>query len=275
MRIYILMLFRLFFKIPYASSFYLLILKSFLNKWRIARDLKAKIIIENKFYLNLRLDDWLQQQIYFLGSYESYELKVLNSKIGLGSNVIDIGANIGLYSLSAATIIGEKGKVFAFEPYSFNFNILIENAKLNNIENVICNKIALADKEDEIELFYNPDEFNLGMVSAYEKNYQNSETVKCTTLDRYFRDIELENIHYIKLDIEGGEYLALLGMIETIKKYKPFIQIEIDEAIIKHTSNTKNDILYFFRDINYQIVNPKIKNVHRKEISKNYFFKPN
>lgn len=246
-----------------------------MNKWRIGKDLKAKTLISDKVFLNLRLDDWLQQQIYFLGGYENFELEVLRSKISLGSNVVDIGANVGLYSLFAASIIGNESKVFAFEPYSLNFNILTENLKLNNFKNVILNKIAIANKEHEVELFYNPKEFNLGMVSAYEKNYKEAETVNCTTLDYYLKNLNLDNLHYIKLDIEGGEYLALLGMIETIKKYKPFIQLEIDEIILKQTAYTKNDIFFFFEMNNYQLVNPEINHTKRSKSLKNYFFRAN
>lgn len=274
-RLYFLKFLKLFFQIPYSSRFYLLIINDLVNKWRIGKDLKAKTLISDNFFLNLRLDDWLQQQIYFLGGYENFELEVLRSKISLGSNVIDIGANVGLYSLFSASIIGIDGKVFAFEPYSSNFNILTENLKINNFKNLILNKIALANKDHEVELFYNPKEFNLGMVSAYEKNYEESETVNCTTLDNYLKNLNLDNLHYIKLDIEGGEYLALLGMIETIKKYKPFIQIEIDEDILKQTAYTKNDILLFFEMNNYQLVNPEIYHIKRSKSSKNYFFKAN
>ena len=246
-----------------------------MNKWRIGKDLKAKTLISDKVFLNLRLDDWLQQQIYFLGDYENFELEVLRSKISLGSNMVDIGANVGLYSLFAASIIGNESKVFAFEPYSLNFNILTENLKLNNFKNVILNKIAIANKVHEVELFYNPKEFNLGMVSSYEKNYEESETVNCTTLDYYLKNLNLDNLHYIKLDIEGGEYLALLGMLETIKKYKPFIQIEIDEDILKQTAYTKNDIFLFFGRNNYQLVNPEINHTKKSKSSKNYFFRAN
>lgn len=275
MKIFILKCFKLFFKLPYSSRFYLFILKNIINKYQIGKNLKSRVLIFQSVNLNLRLDDWLQQQIYFLGRYEAFELEVLRSRIRTGSNVIDIGANIGLYSLFAASIVGKEGKVFSFEPYSINFDILKENLEINNFSNVTLNKIAIANKEDEIKLFYNPKEYNLGMVSAFEHNYKESETVKSITLDSYLNNLSLTHISFIKIDIEGGEYLALLGMKDAINKYKPFIQIEIDEDILKNTPYSKNDILLFFEMANYKLINPKINQVKENKFSKNYFFQPN
>ena len=73
------------------------------------------------------------------------------------------------------------------------------------------------------------------------------------------------------MNIEGGEFLALLSMNETIKKFKPFIQIEIDENIIAQTPYLKSNILLFFEKNNYKSVNPIIANTKREKWSKNYF----
>lgn len=271
LKIFFLKLLRLFFRIPGSSYYYLKII-NFLNKNNIGNNIILRINFRDSFFLNLRLDDWLQQQIYFFGGYENFELAVLKSKLNLGSNMIDVGANVGLFSLWAASIIGNKGKVIAFEPFTVNYNILKENCELNKFNNISLNKLAISDKLDDIELFYNCKEFNLGMVSAFEQNHEMSEFVKSTTLDSFLENYDLSTIDFIKLDIEGGEYLALQGMKMTIEKYKPFIQIEIDDNILIHTANSKADFFLFFESVNYIMVSPEIANIKRNKSSKNYFF---
>ena len=234
MRYFILKFFKMLFKFPYSSKLYMFLLTGIINKYHIGKGLKSKTFIpQGGFYLNLRLDDWLQQQIYFLGSYENYELQVLKSKLNQGSIMIDIGANIGLYSFFSASIVGKAGKVISFEPYSLNFNIFKENLALNKFENIILNRFALADKNDVIELFYNSKELNLGMVSAFEKNFEEFETVNCTTLDYYLMDKNLTKIDFIKMDIEGGEYLALLGMNETIKNSDLLFKLKLMKILLR------------------------------------------
>ena len=83
----------------------------------------------------------------------------------------------------------------------------------------------------------------------------------------------LTNDCLLSFKIEGGEFLALLGMNETIKKFKPFIQIEIDEKIIAQTPYLKSDILLFFEKNNDESDNPVIANTKREKWSKNYFLR--
>ena len=81
--------------------------------------------------------------------YEKIETQVMKDNIKKGDVVIDCGANIGYYSLLFSKLVGDSGKVFAFEPDPTNFSLLQKNLKENNIKNVIALNLAVSDKNEK------------------------------------------------------------------------------------------------------------------------------
>lgn len=246
------------------------------NKFPLFEQEERIVNFKNRFFLNLNLNDWIQNQIFFLDSYEDFELNVLEFFLKPGDNFIDIGSNFGLYSLWSSAIIGNEGKIFSFEPFYENYLALEKNINLNHFNNIIVEKIAITDYEGELCLSYNNKENNLGMVSFYETNREIQERVICNSLDNYLVKNPINSIKYIKIDIEGGEYLALLGMKETLKKFKPIVQLEIDNEILLKTPYNRENIFDFMTEINYEVFIPNLINqskVKPNSYSKNCFFK--
>jgi FkbM family methyltransferase len=246
------------------------------NKFPLFEQEERIVNFKNRFFLNLNLNDWIQNQIFFLDSYEDFELNVLEFFLKPGDNFIDIGSNFGLYSLWSSAIIGNEGKIFSFEPFYENYLALEKNINLNHFNNIIVEKIAITDYEGELCLSYNNKENNLGMVSFYETNREIQERVICNSLDNYLVKNPINSIKYIKIDIEGGEYLALLGMKETLKKFKPIVQLEIDYEILLKTPYNRENIFDFMTEINYEVFIPNLINqskVKPNSYSKNCFFK--
>ncbi|OAQ42233.1 hypothetical protein A5893_03725 [Pedobacter psychrophilus] len=233
-------------------------------------------LFKNKIHFNLNLYDWIQCQLFFLNRYEDFELNVVEDILEKGDNCIDIGANFGLYSLCCAYIVGNNGKVISFEPYYENYKVLETNLKLNKFTNVQLVKLAVSDKNSILNLYYNGNIQNLGMVSSY--NFDESAPIKVftITIDEFLLINKIESLKFIKIDIEGGEYLALKGMINTLKELKPIIQIEIDDEILANTPYKSSDIHNFFKENNYELYMPQLKKqkkLLRLPYSKNYYFK--
>ena len=148
-------------------------------------------------------------------NYEPLETDLVKKVIQSGDVVIDVGANIGYYTLIFAKLVGKNGKVYAFEPDPMNFNILKKNVEINGYNNVILTDKAVSNKLETTKLYLSK---NLGGHRLYSSAEGNKFVeVQTTKLDDFFKD-KPKKVNFIKLDIEGFEYVALKGMRQLIKK---------------------------------------------------------
>ncbi len=142
--------------------------------------------------------------------YEPVESQLLIDQIKAGNVVLDVGANIGYYTLQFARKVGEAGRVFAFEPDSKNFVLLAKNIQINGYCNVTLVNQAVSDATGDGKLFLS--EENKGDHRIYQGHEARpSLEIQMTRLDDYFDAIDL-TVDCIKMDIQGAEYRALLGM---------------------------------------------------------------
>src|SRR3989344_3914042 len=150
-----------------------------------------------------------------LGMFEKRVLAMLRSSIKNGMNVIDIGANIGLYTVISSRRVGPSGKVFAYEPEEENFSLLSKNIEFNKLKNVTPIKMALANVAGNRTLYMAKD--NKGHHSFSDDSSSDKKILVPTdTLDQSLIKYGSPKIDLIKMDIEGAEPLALEGMSGTI-----------------------------------------------------------
>ncbi len=252
MRSILAIFFRVLFKIPFFKPHFFGIHKRIFLPLNLFKGVVRTVKFKKDILLKLEVSDWVQENLYFLDAYEDSELLFMKHILKDGSVFIDIGANIGLYSLVASKIVKKNGSIYAFEPYPKNREAFNENIALNNFKNIVVENFAIAEKEGEIALFYNMDNANLGMVSAYVTDLDNAVKVKTISLDNYVKNQHITKIDFIKLDIEGGEYTALLGMQEVLTNLSPILMIEILEYV-PFTKNTNQDkIVSFLEKFGYQ-----------------------
>ena len=152
---------------------------------------------------------------------------MIKQQIKKGNNVIDIGANIGYFTLLFAKLVGPDGKVFAFEPDPTNFSILKKNIEVNNYNNVILSQKAISDKTESTKLFLC--KFSNGMNRTYDSNLcDKSLDIESTTLDNFLNQINFSGkIDFIKIDTEGSEIKVLKG-IEKIIEMNDDISLQIE-----------------------------------------------
>lgn len=127
--------------------------------------------------------------------------------------ILDIGANIGYYTIFFSRLVGKEGKVYAFEPEPLNFSNLKRNTK--NVRNVILNNLAVGEKSGDI-LLYCLDFLNVDGRTYDSQENRKALTVKCVSIDDYFQDAQ--RVDLVKLDIQGYEYFAIKGMVKTLEK---------------------------------------------------------
>ena len=143
------------------------------------------------------------------GFSEKHVTDFFKSRIKPGMTVVDVGANIGYYTLLFAQLVGKNGRVYAFEPEPTNIRYLKRNLQLNHYDNVIVIEKAVSDRCGATTLFLSPD--NPGGHSLSPVAGQDTINVEVVTLDDVFRNRDVR-VDFIKMDIEGHEYFAIQGM---------------------------------------------------------------
>ena len=169
---------------------------------------------------------------------ENYEklLKFSYKFIKNGDDVLDCGANQGVFSLAFA-VLNMKGRTLVIEPIKYYNKIINLNLKFNKCRNYkIINKV-IADKNKHYYL----DVSHQNVSASIIKNFgQKKLKVKGTTIDTVSKREKLKKLSFIKLDLEGAEYLALKGAKKTIERFKPVISIETNKKNFKKIILPKN-----------------------------------
>lgn len=183
-----------------------------------------------------------QESFDIVKDFERFMLIWLKPK--KGEVVIDIGAHIGKYTLSAARSIGEKGKVLAVEPNPLNYEALTKNIRLNNLRNAVALKIAAWDRECTLKLFTG----HMGGHHSAKIDWKlGANTVEAKPIDTVVREKGIKKVDWIKVDVEGAEWEALCGLAATIDESKPKIIVEV-------SSENINKVKKFAKERGYGII---------------------
>ena len=243
---------RLLFKIPFFKKRFFGFHKRIIAPFNLFKGVVQHMKFQDSIHLRLHIDDWIQENIYFVDEYEKAEFKTLKNLLNKGDVLVDIGANIGLYTLCASKLVGDDGHVICFEPFSTNFSALKTNLSINENSNIIVEKVAVGDSNSVIDLFYDDKEMNLGMVSSQLSEYSQTEKVTCVSLDSYLQNNPYKKVDFVKIDIEGNEYAALLGMKNILEKFHPILLVEILEDEELRQSGNKQKILGYLENLDYE-----------------------
>lgn len=188
------------------------------------------------FKMMVRLND------FFIGAtiakqktYEPAVSDLLTQLLHPGNTFVDIGANIGYFSLLAAHLVGPSGAVYSFEPNPHNCELLRQSAAHNGFDNIHLQPYAIA--ETAVTLF-----FSEGGADSNGRLLHNHEVrdpalqwqVQAARLDELLPP--LDAIHLIKMDIEGAEPRAWQGMHHTLDTYRPILVFECSPTLIQETS---------------------------------------
>jgi FkbM family methyltransferase len=166
-------------------------------------------------------------------SFEETEISFLNKFVKKGDCFFDIGANIGLFSLHASKIIGDKGNIIAFEPTPETFSRLQENIKINSFFNVKTENIGLSDTSGTIKFHTSNDGYDAwnSFATLTDIGKCSEIDVSTNTLDNYIKTNNIKKIDLIKLDVEGWELNVLKGATELLSSSdSPVFLVEFTES---------------------------------------------
>lgn len=169
------------------------------------------------------------------------ELELWRDSLQSGMTVIDVGANVGVYTYSAAQLVGQTGKIIAIEPFSGCIKCLEETRRINGLEQVQILSGAASDLNSVARLsLSSSNEINTIIIDDVDSETTGEyEYVNCFTLDSLIEQERLSCVHWIKIDAEGSELKVLKGCSRILKDFKPRI---IYENISKD-QDTANDCM--------------------------------
>jgi FkbM family methyltransferase len=185
----------------------------------------------------------------FLPGHEGYILTKFTPKEG--DIVIDIGAHIGRYTITSSKQIGNTGKVVAIEADPDNFELLKRNIALNNLTNVLPLNYAVFSTRTRIKLYEQSAsaKYNSVMLTRAAKT-KNYVEVNADTLDSILKHNGINQVNWIKIDVEGAEFEVLKGSAETLSRENISLLVEVHN--IKDPSHYRN-IVDFLNHHNYEI----------------------
>jgi len=183
---------------------------------------------EHKMYVDIGDMGDLTPALVSSSIYDQQMTEVIKSIITWGMVCLDIGAMIGYFTLIMAKLVGEEGRIFAFEPEPHNFDLLVKNIAINGYTNITAVPKAISNKNEKTELFL--DRINLGshsLVTPGENTHplgKDTIEVEAQTLDSLFRNYD-GKIDLVKIDAGGAETAVLEGMENIINKNKDLMII--------------------------------------------------
>jgi FkbM family methyltransferase len=172
---------------------------------------------------------WQGSLAYALGLYEPEAMQSIRRLVHAGDCCIDVGANLGYYTISLANWVGPSGLVVAFEPFPGNFAILEKNVHLNQLQNVTLEPSAVSDCNGSLQLIYGVEEqFSATPSVAGYAIEGNRESIQVPTrsLDDSITALGRAP-DFIKIDVEGAELAVLEGARHTIATVRPILLVEI------------------------------------------------
>lgn len=176
---------------------------------------KYEFVDGHKFYM----DNFDSMSLSSSTEYEPFETSVFKSLIHEGDTIIVCGANIGYYPIIASDIIGESGRIYAYEPTPETFQVFLRNIKENNCSNIVPINSAVSDHNG-----YTNFKIVNGASNHISNSFTDNKNVVCVplaTLDEMHRN---QKIDLVLMDIEGFEHLAFNGM-EKLLSSNPKIKL--------------------------------------------------
>jgi FkbM family methyltransferase len=221
------------------------------------------IVKRGGIWWSLDLSEGIDFSIYLLGGFELDTLKLYSRIVNPGDTVLDIGANIGAHTLPLAKLVGEQGRVIAFEPTRYAYGKMNENIQLNKhlLNRISVNQMMLvAGKHDNLisEIYSSWPLFEHGKELHKEHRGKLMDTTGAIaiSLDDALQQMQINKIDFIKLDVDGHEYSVIAGSLRTLTKNRPTILMELAPYLFEKKNGESSDfenLISIFRDLSYSL----------------------
>lgn len=180
--------------------------------------------------------------------YERGEVQFLESITEEGMNAIDVGANMGITTVTIANRIGERGRLYSFEPLPGPLGALKRNLRYNGLKNVKAYQLAVTDQVGAVDVY----EKGLSSGIVYEAGTKKLN-IPTTTIDRFLIGEREKRIDLLNMDCEGSELLVLRGAKETLRENKLKIFCEIHHDFLRQLGQSIDDIVKYLTKLSFEV----------------------
>jgi FkbM family methyltransferase len=201
--------------------------------------------------INLYRDSILSRLIW--NKFEKDETDYMCKVLKKGDVFIDIGSNIGLFSLIASKIVGDEGKVLCFEPSPLTFSRLKENVTINNFNNLDIRNLGLSDAIGELTFYVSNNGYDAwnSFSPSKDNKLELSINVPVSTLDFELNEIDKSKIKLVKIDVEGWEKFVLQGAKDFLTNFNPIVMVEFTEQNTFNSGYPVYDIYDIMENFGY------------------------
>jgi FkbM family methyltransferase len=217
-------------------------------EYRRAREkaLRPSLVELDTFKIFVRKSDFfIGRAIAEQKNYEPHVSRLIQQMLHRDDYFVDIGANIGYFTLMAAAIVGPEGRVFAFEPNHNNCALIERSIAVNGFDNIRLFPYAAAEK-NQVFLLWAAELNSNGTLAEFDPevatNLSSLQEVQAVAADEALAGIS--KIDVIKMDIEGAEPRAWQGMLRLVRKHRPVIILEFSPDLILETSHLEAAVFY-------------------------------
>jgi FkbM family methyltransferase len=213
-------------------------------------DFTVSTVFGSKVTANTR--DTICKYIYYFGVWEPNLTHWIRHRLSPGDVFIDVGANIGYFTLLASRLVGDSGKVIAVEALPAIFASLENNLKINGARNVRVVNCAAWDAEEMITIYTQPENLpgQTTVMPAWASKWhlENESQIPAAPLSAILKPEEFRSARLIKIDVEGAEWHALCGMRRLMSTCRDDLEvmIEVDAKMLEAEGRTSQDVLNFF-----------------------------
>ncbi|MEU5436142.1 FkbM family methyltransferase [Streptomyces sp. NPDC020719] len=188
-------------------------------------------VVDTAFGARFAVDttDLIQRYIYLFGVWEPHMTAWLRRRLRPGDGFVDVGANIGYFSVLASQLVGEAGRVTAIEASPLFHGRLLRHARLNRCGNLRAVNTAVSDSHKTLE-FVLASSHNMGANSIvpYDGTAESTFEIEAVPLPEVLEPAEIANARVIKIDVEGAEGGVVRGMVPMLDLIRPDAEITVE-----------------------------------------------
>ncbi len=207
--------------------------------------------IRHGIRMKLDLSDHIDHVIYYWNCWEPYETWAVEGILRPGDTFVDVGANIGYFTLVASRIVGRQGRVFSFEPVPPTAERLKVNVGLNDVDNVAICEYAVSDRAETVKIGKS-DRMGSGMSTMRVNGTMNEAwEVPAVRLDEFLsRD---RPIRLVKIDVEGAELRVLKGFAAHLESGRvPYVLCEVMDPFLKELGGSAEELYSLMVRLGYR-----------------------
>jgi FkbM family methyltransferase len=207
----------------------------------------------NGYWMELDVGEDIQRQIY-LGRYEPAQSRWVRDILKPGGTFLDVGANVGYYTTLAASLVGSKGHILAFEPSPYAYKKLMAVLKSSRITQVDAFQCAVGDKEEWLDL-YLPNQANLHSPSLVpcDKSFTPVKVQVCR-LDSHPSLQSVPVIDLMKVDVEGFEPNVFRGMPKYLQDgHVKYLMCEFNSGWLEPNGSSCEELLKIVKDMGFVV----------------------